>query len=222
MKMSIILSCFVSLLLGIFISCQNSELTDPPQTSKYLPNKTGDSWTYKVTQNTGDTTNSAIVKISNIGTTQLKDGTNAAIWLSEWPQNTHPAAFKMGRDTTFVISSGDTLMVSSSVFPKKYPPKSFNELPIQFKYEFPLNIGKTWHHGVDSSKVFSKDAISVPKGTFDNVYKIHITGFSLNYRYNADIWFKSGIGIIKVDQYSKGLTLYGFNKQWKLVDYHLN
>jgi hypothetical protein len=42
MKMSIILSCFVSLLLGILVSCQNSELTDPPQTSKYLPNKTED------------------------------------------------------------------------------------------------------------------------------------------------------------------------------------
>jgi len=211
MKHKLIYSCLILLVIAGFAACRNTIQPDSSISAQYFPNKVGDSWTYMVDDTVGEN-----LQVSIIGSTSLPDGIPVSIWKWVWPGNMNPKVF--GTDTTYVVISGDTVEISSPINPKRYPPKSIKDLPIRYKYIFPLETGNNWIHDADSSRVVSKDSLTVPAGMFNGVYKIHTHGFSFNYRLDRDIWFKPGVGLVKMNQI---LILGDFNGSLKLVDYHV-
>lgn len=211
MKSKLIFPYILIMVVLGFLACQNNVVSDGPAAAQWFPNKVGDSWTYMVDDTTGKN-----LKISIIGTTHLPDGIPVTIWKWVWPEDMNPKAF--GTDTTYVVVTGDTVQISSPIYPKRYPPKSIKDLPVRYKYIFPLETGSSWKNDADSSLVMSKDSLTVPAGTFDGVYRIHTHGFSFNYQLDRVSWFKQGVGIIQMNQ---TLILGNFNGTLKLVDYHV-
>ncbi len=221
MKRKVLISGSLFMILLVLIgSCQNSIQSDTSISSQYFPNKVGDSWTYTVADtayNSHPALSSKIVtgilRVSIIDLTKFPDGTSATIWRTVWPPEVSPARPPWNVDTAYVWTSGDTVKISYGVEPILFPPKSMRDIAITDIYISPLQTGKRWHLGPDSSRIASNYTLSVPAGTFDNVYQISSGEGTANFYLRQDEWF---VGIVQ-----KMVSLNGTYYTWKLVDYHI-
>ncbi|HKI46544.1 MAG TPA: hypothetical protein VKA08_14540 [Balneolales bacterium] len=216
MKPKLIFPWLLILVVAGLAACQNNGFSDQHEALQWFPNKVGDSWTYAVTDTAyGHRWGQALVtdtlRVSIIGTTKYPDGTPATIWQTVWPKNMHPTASRI--DTTYVILSGDSVLVSPylAVF-------SNGKKHIYHIYVFPFQTGNGWRLGPDSSRVVSRDTLSVPAGTFTDVYRISTGGGGINAFFSQDTWFKAGIGIVQVTHAEWN---YLAKYTWKLLDYHV-
>ena len=224
MKPKLISPWFLLLLIAGLAACQNNGFSDQHEALQWFPNKVGDSWTYAVTDTAyghrwGSDFRTGTLHISIIDSTKLPGGTSATVWRTVWPPEVSPARPPWNVDTAYVWTSGDTVKISYGVEPILFPPKSMRDIVITDIYIFPFQMGSGWRiQGPDTTQVVSKDSLSIPAGTFDNVYRINTHTFmgSFNYSINRDVWFKPGVGLVQ-----KMVSFNGTYYTWKLVDYHV-
>ena len=207
MKTRMIYPFVIILAIASFASCQNNGLSDLRQIQGF-PNKVGDSWTYAYTDTAyghREGGYSLITDTLKLSIVESKNG--VTIWQTIWPKQFRQPSYR--NDSALVRISGDSVKVS---YLEGYA-GFLNSL-----YIFPLETGNSWSIYADSSHVASKGSLSVPAGSFDNVYRISTGGGGVNAFFAQDAWFKPGVGIIQV-------THYEFNNPGtytlKLIDYHL-
>lgn len=169
-----------SLLLPLLSSCENP-VAPPPSApeSAVFPDTVGTVWTYEkysIPDSLRDT-----VTVSITGTRVLDNGDTATIWVYR---------SLAGIDTELVTRSGDLA--------SRYVHDSTGFHLTAF-YLFPLSVGKVWTDALvtDTSRVTEKGALTVPAGTFPEVY--HITrSYPGHPGYEwISTWFAPNVGIIK-------------------------
>lgn len=84
------------------------------------------------------------------------------------------------------------------------------------------NLGNSWSVGIDTTEVLNQGSISVPAGTFTNVFQVsHRRGVVTNSWINDTIYFKEQIGLVKLSQMEYDLGPLMGNGIWELVSYHV-
>lgn len=169
-----------------------------------FPNRIGDSWTYKYTEGNG---NQQYIKVRIVGQDTLHNGEKAKIWQYKYPNF---------MDSVWVTSND-----SEAVF---YNKPCCNRMPIQrLRLLFPLNVGNSWHTDApygDTTRVMDESTITVPAGTFRNVYRISKTmGYVTNSWTKDTLWYKNKVGIIRKSQAEFSLGSLPGNGTWELQSY---
>jgi hypothetical protein len=199
----------MALVMVICSSCKKDNQIIQIQTQNF-PNQVGDSWTYRLTSNNNIDT----IKVEIVGQGFLPDGTSAKIW-----KYTFQYPFQTQIDTLLVTYiNNDVRMYSSFCWtcPNSPPFESLH-------YSFPLSIGKLWVSNVayhDTTKVLSQESVSVPVGTFKDVFRIsHRNGFIVNSWTYDTIYFYAQIGLVKQNQNEYNLGPVIGNGIWELISY---
>lgn len=88
-------------------------------------------------------------------------------------------------------------------------------------YIFPLDTGKSWQTRHFRYHIVSMGSLTVPAGTFKQVYRIEPLGYCCNSYMIKDIWFKKGVGVIQAIYYDDRFSEPVKVQTWKLVKYHV-
>lgn len=172
-----------------------------------FPNKIGDSWTYSYTGSNGS---SHVIQVKIVARGKLPNGETANIWQYKYPNFT---------DSVWVMSN-DTVA-------KFYYKPCCGRMPSQkLRLLFPLEVGNSWHTSAaygDTTTVLSHAAITVPAGTFKDVYKISKTvGYVTNSWTKDTLWFQNKVGLIMKSQAEFSLGPMPGNGKWKLQSYSVH
>ena len=90
------------------------------ESEKYFPQKVGNKWKYKITDEEGTVKDTITVEI--VGTTTLQNGEPASIWVySSFSHTYYPL-----RDTLYFVTRGDTLVYFYDVYYQNYFKPSFS------------------------------------------------------------------------------------------------
>jgi hypothetical protein len=199
----------ISMVLTVIIcsSCKKDNQIIQPQTQSF-PNQVGDKWIYRLTDHNIDT-----VKVEIVGQGSLPDGTSAKIW-----KYTYQFPSQTVIDTFLVTSiNNEVRMYSSNCWSCMDPMPSE-----RFHYILPLSVGNTWFTDIDTTKVLNQESISVPAGTFTNVFQLaHLRHYVTNSWKNDTIYFKEQIGLVKLSQLENDLGPILGNGIWELISYHV-
>jgi hypothetical protein len=195
------------LLVILNISCQKDNTTQP---NDYFPNKLGYQWIYKLTTNSIDT-----VKVEIVSQGTLPNGVSAKIW-----KYTYKYASQTYIDTVWVSYINNNVRIYDN-------PCSTctDQMPLErLHYILPLSVGKSWFTDAaygDTTKVLDQESISVPKGTFTNVFRLSkVRGHVTNSWTNDTIYFKEQVGLVRLNQNEFNLGPVIGNGIWELISYN--
>lgn len=196
----------LAIVILLLSSCRLFNAHHNPYVKKF-PNRIGDSWTYKYTESNGT---QHYIEVRIVGQDTLQNGEMAKIWQYKYPNFV---------DSVWVISN-DT----EAVF---YNKPCCSTIPLEkLRLVFPLNVGNSWHSDApygDTTKVLNQSTISVPAGTFENVYRISKTvGYVTNSWTKDTLWVKNKVGIIRKSQAEFSLGPLPGNGTWELRSYIVN
>ena len=194
------------IIIVLFSSCRLFNTHHNPFVEDF-PNRIGDSWTYKYTEGNGSQHD---IEVKIVGQGKLPNGQIAKIWQYKYPGFT---------DSVWVMSN-DT----EAIF---YNKPCCTTMPLQrLRLVFPLNVGNSWHTDApygDTTRVWNQSTISVPAGTFQNVYGISKTvGYVTNSWTKDTLWYKNKIGIVRKSQSEFSLGPLPGNGTWELRSYIVN
>lgn len=192
----------LSLFMGIifFVSCKDNSVDNNPGAVEDFPNEQGISWFYRVIDSLNNTIDTVQVTVS--GTSTLSSGEPVTVWLN---------AFSDSTDSNYVLIKGDSVKI--------YEDREY--LIDNIKLVFPLAVGATWKGDFvsDSSRVLDKIQLTVPAGSFNDVYVIERLYGGFNEYFTMTIWFVPDIGIIKINRRETG---FGFqNETRELISYSI-
>jgi len=154
-----------------------------------------------------------IVEIVGQGT--LPNGVSAKIWQYSYRYISHIYV-----DTVWVSSINNDVRIYDN------PCRTCtNQMPFErLHYILPLSVSKSWSTNVvygDTTKVLGQESISVPAGSFSNVYCLSkVRGHMTNSWTNDTIYFKEHIGLIKLNQNEFNLGPVIGNGIWELIYYN--
>lgn len=204
MKTIILLLLFLLVIMNI--SCEK----DDNQQVDYFPNKIGYQWTYLLTDNHIDT-----IKVKVVAQGILPNGASANIW-----EYTYKSTSQTYIDTIWVSHINNDVRIYDN-------PSRFytDQMPFErLHYILPLSVGKSWFTNVpygDTTKVLNQESVSVPVGSFTNVFRISkVRGYVTNSWTNDTIYFKEQIGLIKLNQNEFSLGPMIGNGIWELINYN--
>ncbi len=195
----------------------------------YFPQKVGNKWKYKITDEEGTVKDTITVEI--VDTTTFKNGKQASIWVySSFSRTYYPP-----RDTIYLVTSGDTL-----VYYWRYYQNSFLAI---FPYTIPFQVGNSWEGGlwwwwwggvevvvekfIGEFTVLEYNSISVDIGPFPSAYKFYHTAFAgfEGGGWDAYDWVVPRVGLVKMDVRERlstgGGIIYRDWEYWELIWYNL-
>ena len=201
-KTSILKVFFVLILPLLFAACEKSSVTNPPSTTgtSTFPNKVGDKWTYAVYDSISNSFDTLTTEIA--GTIVVNNQT-----LSIWVMNSNSY-----KDSLFVSADNESVVFY----------QDRNATIIDHKYELPLVVGNYWYNPgqqFDSTTVKDKESVTVPAGSYPEVFKLERKWGSFNVYGNSDTWIDNDIGIVKLYR-----RIYGYDnikETWQLLSYTL-
>jgi len=198
------------LLLALFSVLSFSCKKEVVHAEDYFPNEVGYQWNYRWLND--DAIGTIEVKI--VDSKFLSDGQEAKVW-----QYTYNIESNIYIDTLWVINSSNNV----SIYNNFYLTDS-NQMPYEkLHYIFPLEDGRQWFTNVpqgDTTKVLNREMISVPIGSFDDVFRISKDiGYATNAGVNDTLYFKEHIGLVKYCQHEFLLGPVLGNGVWELMDY---
>jgi hypothetical protein len=194
----------------ILVGCSKDNQNVP---TNGFPNQIGDKWVYRLTESYSDT----LVQVEIVGQGTLPNGVNAKIW-----KYTYQNLFRNYVDTFWVSNINDDVRIY-------YKPCFTCTEPMpdeKLHYIFPLSVGNSWYtiaaYG-DTTKVIDKESISVPAGTFNNVFRLSkVQGYVNNSWTNDTIFFQENVGIVKLIQHEANLGPVPGDGVWELISYSLH
>ena len=195
--------CFRSFRLALILLIALSGCIKENECSRlsdeYFPNQIGNWWRYDRYDSLSmqETT----LRVEIIRDSVWKDGLTYKMWIFS-KTNLY--------DTLYVRATVD------SVFYYRYLEGSPQEVML-----IPLSAGKSWVHPMwvrDSSRVLSKDTISVGANKFSNAFRIRRRLFAFNDYLTDDRWFVPNLGIVKLQNWH---YLFGWisKENWYLKEY---
>ncbi len=199
------------LLLQLFLFILNISCTkDNSQQIDYFPNNLGYQWIYKLTSSDIDT-----IKVEIVGEGTLPNGVSAKIW-----KYTYKLPTLIYIDTFWVsYINNDVRIYDKPCF------TCTDKMPFErLHYILPLNVGKSWFTNAaygDTTKVLDQESISVPEGSFTNVFRLSkVRGYVTNSLTNDTIYFKEHVGLVKLNQNEFSLGPVIGNGIWELISYN--
>ncbi len=201
-------------IIGIIaIGCgKEKQLPSNQKAAEVFPNKTGDQWTYKLTTYNADIDT---VKVEIVSQGKLPNGANAKIWKYTYiyPSLTYT-------DTVWVSSNNNEVRIYDNPCRTCTGKMPFERL----RYILPLKVGKFWLTNAaygDTTKVLDQENVSVPAGTFSNVFRLSkVRGYVTNSWTNDTIYFKEHVGLVKFSQNEFILGPLIGNGVWELINYN--
>jgi len=186
-----------SLLILFLTGCAKKNNDLVPQSTAF-PNKTGDQYTYRVTDSTNHSSYMIDIKVGNLS--RLDNGKPVTMWIYTYQGHS---------DTSYVLANQD-----SAVFYRNRQ-TTFSKIDILDLYHFPLQVGAKWRtsFATDTSEVISVSDVTIEGKTYHNAYRISEYGHSLNYSINKQIWFVPDIGMIRMNYKTLGA-----NETWELIN----
>jgi len=181
------------------------------QADDYFPNEVGYHWTYRWLNDA--TVGTIEVKI--VDSKPLSGGQEAKVW-----RYTYNNGSNIYIDTLWVISTNNEVSIYNN-----FCLSDSSQMPYErLHYFFPLENGRQWFTNVpqgDTTKVLNHETVSVPAGTFDDVYRISKdVGYATNAGVNDTLYFKEHIGLVKFFQHDFQLGPVLGNGVWELTDYN--
>lgn len=163
-----------------------------------FPNRTGDQYTYIVSDSVNNTRYMVNVKVGAISS--LDNGAPVTTWIYTYPGHS---------DTSYVLANQDSAVFYRN---RQTSPSKIDVLDL---YHFPLMVGAKWRTSFtgDTSMVVGCADLTAEGKTYHNAYEIHDHGHSYNYTSNKQIWFAQNIGVIRMDYKTLGT-----NETWQLVN----
>lgn len=205
MKVHILL--LLALLSVMSFSCKKEVV----QADDYFPNEVGYQWTYRWTNSNG--VGAIMVKI--VDSKPLPDGKEAKVW-----QYTYNNGSNIYFDTLWVVSTNNEVSIYNNSDLSDSSQMPYEKL----HYIFPLENGRQWFGNLpqgDTTKVLNQKTVSVPAGTFDDVFRISKDiGFATNAWVNDTLYFKEYIGLVKFSQHEFQLGSVLGDGVWELTDYN--
>jgi len=179
----------------------------------YFPQKVGNKWIYRVTDEEGTAKDTITVEV--VGTTTLQNGETASIWVYS---DVYQFSFYGYIGTLYLVTRGDTLVY----YRRDYQ----NNLHPILGYIVPFQVGDIWGgmSHTPSVTVLEYNSISIDIGTFPGAYQMEhiIPGFeSYDWSYN---WIVPRVGLVKMDFHdgrSDGATITWREEYWELIWYNL-
>jgi len=196
-----------------FASC--NKINNIYNTRQNFPNKVGYQWTYRLINSNIDSIDTVEVEIVGQGT--LPNGDSANIW-----KYTYKYSFMTYIDSVWVSSINNDVRFYDSDNPCSTCP---NQMPFErLRYVLPLSVGKSWYTTApygDTTKVLDQENVSVPMGTFTNVFRLSKFRGPVTNSWTTDtIYFKEHIGLVKFRQAEYSLGPVIGNGIWELIGYN--
>lgn len=195
------------LLLGIIdISCKKDE----KRQIDYFPNNIGYQWIYRLTNKNVDT-----IKVEIVSQGILPNGVSAKIW-----KYTYKLASQTYVDTVWVSQTNSDVRIYDN-----FCKTCTSQMPFErLHYILPLSIDKSWFTNDafgDTTKVLNQENLSVPEGSFANVYRISkARGYVTNSWTKDTIYFKEYVGLVKLNQNEFNLGPLIGNGIWELIKHN--
>ncbi len=189
------------------------------ETENYFPQKVGNKWKYKVTDEEGTVKDTITVEV--VGTTTLQNGEPASIWV----YSSFSRTYCPPRDTIYFVTRGDTLVYFYDVYYQ-------NHFRPSFSYIIPFQVGNGWMghfwrewEWIGEYTVLEYNSITVDIGSFPGAYKLyHTIAESESYDWSYS-WIVPRVGLVKLDFYwgwSTGAPpIYFREEYWDLIWYNL-
>ncbi len=183
------------------------------KSEEYFPQKVGNKWKYKVSDQAGTVTDTITIEI--VGTTTLQNGEPASVWVYSGVGYIYPYPY-IRIDTLYLVTRGDTLVYYHQNNPD----------PL-LGYIVPFQVGDslviTWNNTVT---VLGKNSISIDIGTFQDTYQMShlIRAFEPGWwDFRSYNWIVPRVGLVKMDlqewYYSPPPSY--FDEHWELIWYNL-
>lgn len=202
-RVSLIFLVFLLSVCLEIISCNKDKTLISPLNKtaiKEFPNEIGNEWIYFYYDSLNFYADTVNVKI--VGEIEFNGGRKAKIWEYH---------FKTKIDTKYVEISGDTVRIYDHL----------DNLRINTKYIFPLEVGKGWKGDFpnDSTSVIDKTSIYLNGMRFQSCYILKRIWGAVNNYGLVTTWFVPGVGVVK--RHHLGLSFGTANVYWELLDYNI-
>ncbi len=198
---------FIVLLSILNFSCKKREV----QADGYFPNEPGYHWTYRWIADRSEGT----IEVKILDSKKLAGGEVAKGW-----QYIYKNGLESYVDTVWVVSSDKDVSIYNDLDMSDSSQFSTERL----HYILPLEVGNRWYANLfqgDTTRVLNQETVSVPAGSFSNVFRISKNvGFAANAGVQDTIYFKKNIGVVKFCQHEFNLGPVPGNGVWELVDYN--
>jgi len=203
------------LLTVLYTSCKKDNIVKTQQIDQQIdnfPNKSGYQWTYRLATYNG---NIDTVKVEILGRGTLPNGARAKIWKYTYiyPSRTYI-------DNVWVSVNNNDVRIYDN------PCRTCtNQMPYErLRYVFPLSVGNSWFTSAlygDTTKVLDQESVSVPEGTFSNVFRLSKVRYPVTNSWtNNTIYFKEHIGLVKLKQNEINLGPVIGNGVWELINHN--
>ncbi len=199
MKFSIVMTLSIFLML---CSCSEDSIVPEKVEFSYFPNNLNSSWKYERIDSLRRVTDTLIVKI--VGDTILS-GVSMKIWQYK---------SDIINELKFVQETGDSILIYDSR----------EVTTVDQSYITPFNKEDVWRNpsfSHDSSYVVSIQEVEIQGQNYTDVAMIERNFIILNDILVNRIWFKPGVGIIKLEMFQTGLSLDYRNESWHLIEANL-
>jgi hypothetical protein len=204
---------FIFFLLLLTACTQENNQT--ASSNQIFPNEVGDQWVYKY--DVGFSNSEQYIYVDIVGKTTLQ-GHSVTIW------NT---TVQDASNRKYLIDSSYVLVDNEKAVFYAPPCLTCTPQPLyeKRKYIFPLEVGNKWFTSVtwgDTTKVLSKEDVTVPAGTFHNTYKLSkIIGYVYETYTRDSIWLTPKIGMTRRFQNEFRTAPVPGNGIWELTSYNL-
>ena len=183
-----------------------------PQVENHFPQKIGNKWKYKVTDEEGIVTDTATVEI--VGTTTLQNGETASIWVYSYFGWLY---FYDDIDTLYLVTRADTLI---------YYQISQNNLYPFLGYIVPFQVGDSWGEIWNNRvTVLDYDSISINIGTFYGAYQMEHRIWEGGSNGSPYYWIVPRVGLVKMKlkicRIDQNFNLICTEEYWELIWYNL-
>jgi hypothetical protein len=188
-----------------------------PSTSQNFPETPGDNWTFgsnKMQIAGSETFNSQACQYMNQNTGGTEGNTAALVRSSRVPDNT-PMRIYFYSDSTGVYLagmkawvSGTEVTITPSEMLKMYPGEILNgttwgasNVTVAYSSTVGFSNNEILQNLTYTCTASGPETVTVPAGTFDDVYKVAITGSSTlmsgTNSFSVEVWVKKGVGVIQ-------------------------
>ncbi|HKJ45421.1 MAG TPA: hypothetical protein VJ991_06270 [Balneolales bacterium] len=166
--------------------------------SKYFPNSVGDTWTYAVSDSSGQVIDTLQVTVQR--TTTLSDGSEARVWQYVSRDSSY---------TRYVVQNADSVFVYADSLGKRVK-----------KIITPYEIHKQWNLFSHSYEIKNMDTISVANSNKIPTYHIYIYN-PMQYAnpISEELWMAPYVGLVKEKVYVYGSTK--ISHLYQLMNYNL-